>query len=68
MAKLKRTNKNILKVLKKHELKVRSNKYWACIIEGNVNGKKVNIGCSRLSALILKGKVLPQYIKDNSTF
>lgn len=68
MKKLKRTNANIINVLKQNKIRVTSNKVWTYLLEGTVSGQKINIGTNRLQSLITNGKLLPKYIKNSPNF
>jgi len=68
MAKLARTNENIIKELKKNGLKVNTSSAWNYLVEGTIKGRKVSIGCSRLTSLIEDGKLLPKYITGTAKF
>lgn len=55
-------NIEIISVLESAGLKITKGKNWRYFIEGEINGKKVSIGCCRLQSLVHKGQILPWYI------
>jgi hypothetical protein len=64
MEKLKRTNKNIIKVLNDNGIAVKTDTAYRYFLEGNAGGKTVSIGCVNLSCLIHKGRLLAFYLPD----
>lgn len=65
---MKRTNENIIAALNSKGINVLNNTAWNYFLRGEYKGRKIEIGCSRLSALIHKGLLLSEYFADEVKF